>query len=230
MRLAHPDFHFQIRFLSNTIPLFCIERSDLFRKYVSELQDQCEGVPGRFVLSVDWNPVDISKASMMVSDILHPDIGNRRLASALYRKMNSIAISENYRSETIAIKQALSAWLLQLEESIPCAITHEQEPDINDLFKTCKVRFDLEKSLPETLIQYIKICAEFLKASLFILVGVHDFLLPDELEYLCQTALYEEVNLLLIERHMPERLLKIEMPYIIDRDFCEIYNDEDENL
>ena len=61
MKLTHPDYHFEVSFAEDVFPVIVIERSDTFRSYVSELYEEIHGGHGKFVLSRDWKPLDITK-------------------------------------------------------------------------------------------------------------------------------------------------------------------------
>ena len=46
-----------------------------------------------------------------------------------------------------------------------------------------------------------------------------------EIDMLYRTAEYENISILDIERYEPDQYHPLEKSYIIDNDFCEIYNE-----
>lgn len=116
--------------------------------------------------------------------------------------------------------------MFELEDGISLAVTHITTIDAVSLFKALEVRFDNEiEDLPGKLCSYLKICAEFLKTRLIIIVGMHESMTSEEIALVHRTAVYEKVSLLDIERHVPMDVQDFEKLYIIDNDLCEIYND-----
>ena len=225
MRLAHQEFHFVIRFSENVIPVLVLERAELYRKYVCELSEQCDGARGGFVLSKNWEPVELGKSAVLLTNLFHIDINGKRLLAALQKKLNAVAVSPQYIQETNTIRQAISTWLLCLENEMPYPVAHE-EIQVNDLVKASGVHLPFyDNSETEALTVLLKMCADLLKAQLLICVGLHDCFTSEELEEIYKAAAYEKVYMMDIERHQPDSTHPNERCYIIDKDYCEIYNE-----
>lgn len=223
MRLAHSDFHFVMELDEVKPAVLVIERSELFRKYVDEIRGQCEGEKGGFVLSMNWEPIEFPKKAIMITDLFHLDLNGKKQLTALHKKLNMLALSSEFLLETTRIKQAISTWLLFLEEEIPFPIAHEEDFSVIDLIKASAVRFENTcASLPKQLETYAKICAEFLGINLLVCVGLHDMLTTEELELFYMGCSYEKIMVFDIERHDPEILLPVETRHLIDKDLCEI--------
>ena len=226
MKLAHPEFHFLIDISEVSFPVLVLERSDLYYRYISQLCSQSEGAPGSFILSDSWTPLDFGKSVLVVSDLFHVDLNNRRLITALSKRMNMLAVSEHHIQSSLSVQDILIKWVLELENALPGAIVHNECIDIGSILKSIGVRFDdSNNNLVELVCNYIKICAEYMSTRLMVFVGLHNSLDNTSLIEIYNTAGYIKVSILDIERYMPEDKLPCEKYYIIDRDNCEIYND-----
>ena len=230
MRLAHKDFHFIMPLAEASVTVLVLERSDSFRKYVAELSRQCDGKEGGFVISKNWEPVSLSGSALILTDLFDIEINSKKQLTVLYKKMNQIAISPSFVRETEAIKNALSTWLMYIENELPVPVIHDLDISIADILKSCGIHFDYnEASIPDVLEMIVKVCAGFLCIPILICIGLHDILDEKELISLYKEAEYEKLSILDIERHCPEYRHPKEKTFILDKDLCEIYNESDEN-
>ena len=95
------------------------------------------------------------------------------------------------------------------------------------MLKTTGIRFDDETTdMKERLCNFLKICAGFLQTRLIVIPGLHSHLTQESLTEIYKAAMYEKVAIMDVERYNPDIKLPCEKYYIIDRDNCEIYNDE----
>ncbi len=228
MILSHPDFHFSVNISENRFPVLVLERSDLFHCVISTIISQSEGDNGPFVLSENWEPLDISKSVIVLTNLFHVEINGRKQMAALNRALNTMALSEHHYQSTCALQNSILNWALDLENDLPCATIHNESIDISTLLKTAGIRFDDETSdITERLCNFIKICAEYLHAQLIVIANLHSHLEEQALNEIYKTAMYEKIPILNIERNLPDFKMSCEKYYIIDRDNCEIYNESD---
>ena len=103
---------------------------------------------------------------------------------------------------------------------LPYELIYERNIDTQDLLKLCKLSLlESYELLLEKLINYVKIISQVCFTKCLFLVNIHDFLLEQELEMLYETAIYSDVNLILIESHQREKL-PYEHTYILDDSNC----------
>lgn len=226
MKLAHPDLHFVMEIAETRFPVLILEQSDLYFRLVSELCLQADGATGRFVLSEGLDLLDIGKHTVVVTDFFHLELNGKRQAAALMKRLNALAVSEHHLQDTLAVQDQIARWVMELEDELPYAVTHNDPPDTGVILKSAGIRFDDETDgLAEKICNLIRISAEYLNTRLLITVGLRTALEEDSVRELYKTAMYEKVPVLDIERYCPENRLDCEEYYIIDRDNCEIYND-----
>lgn len=224
--------HDSVEITESKFPVLVLERPELYFRLVSELCDQAEGVPGSFVLSESLDLLDLGKSVHVVTDLFHIDLNGRKQAVALGKHLNSLAVSEKHIQSILKIKSAIHEWAMELEEDLPYPTAHHEDLDIGSVIKVLGIRFDEDMAeLGEKLCSLIKICAAYLNIRLLVFVGLHSCLDEFALHELYKTAMYEKMPVLDIESDAPSNRLQCEKYYIIDSDYCEIYNEyDDESL
>ena len=189
---------------------------------------QTDGANGRFVLSDNWEPIEIGKNLLLVTDPFHLELNGKKQTSALAKRLNALAMSEHHIQSTLELQDQINRWIMELEEDLPYVTVHNDSLDIGTVLKAAGIRFDeTAEKLEEKICSLIKISAEYLNIKLLALVGIHTVLGNESIREIYKTAIYEKISIMDIERYRPESLLDCETPYIIDRDLCEIYNDLD---
>ena len=228
MRLAHSSLHFVIPFEENQIPVLVVEEQALFRSLVQEVISQTQGEKGNFVLSDDWVPIPIDKNLLSVTDVFSLNLNERRLMTALHKEAGLLAHSEKLYIQTAQMKAYLTDWLTSLELEMDYPITYDEEIDITSLLKAINFQFDTGGiELPGQLERYIQIVNEFSKMKLIIFVNLHSLLRLDELDQMYRSARYRKARLLLLESRLPLYEHADERRFVVDKDLCELYSDEE---
>ena len=105
-----------------------------------------------------------------------------------------------------------------------CKLCRLHDPqDIAGLLKAMDVKYEeIEESLLEHLIRYIKLVVELLGVKLIIFVNLRSYLSDRQFRGLIQEIKYQEIKALFIE-NQEKACIEGGMRYIIDKDGCEIY-------
>lgn len=222
MKLVHPDLNRQIVFQNYGACEWIIESPYLFGKYVQELRNQIAGEEGEFVLSEEGKECDISKCVEIITDPLNVNINEKKIITRLYSELEKIA----YREELFALTQEtfcnLQRYFSELEQISPYILRTGDSVEMISLFKALDVEMeDYAENYLDKLDQYIKILAELLKRKLLVIVNIRSYLDDEQLTQLLNNAVYNEVNILLIES-VQRKLIEGALHYIIDFDGCEI--------
>ena len=77
-------------------------------------------------------------------------------------------------------------------------------------------------TLPERMLEYMKLCRRFFGKKLFVFLNLKSFLSDRELELFYGTVMYEKFDILLVEGTQRGKTCSCERVYIIDSDLCEI--------
>ena len=112
---------------------------------------------------------------------------------------------------------------MDLEDSANYAVQFSDRLDIVGLLKAMDVKYEeIEESLLEHLIRYIKLVVSLLNVRLIILVNIRSYLNDTQFDELIQEIKYQEIKVLFIE-NQGRGCAEGGMRYIIDKDGCEIY-------
>ena len=225
MRLAHPDWKFVLEFRENETPVLVIEDPRRLRQAAGELARQADGEEGRFVLSKDWEPIEIEKNLRVMTDVFGLDVNERKSLSALHRELHRAAEGEKYFLKTAELKTQLARWMAALEMETPYALEYE-DANVPALLKALDVRFENPPSeLTERLAQWMRIQTAFLSVRCIVCVNLRALFDVEELRQLYQCARYEKVHLLMLENRAEGKIDPGERFFVIDKDLCEIYDE-----
>lgn len=208
------------------VPVIVIEPKEFFRHLVKDLSNQSDGDVGPFVLSDNWEPVDISKNMMVITDPLMSSINDKKLQTALQRWLSRQAVNEHNFVSTREILHQVQTWAMIICEESEEALTMESEPDVTQLLKMCNIRFEEEDdNLPDLLLKKMRVVQSYLGISCFAFVGLKECLTREELLELYRIARYRNINIMLLESIQPEIIHDVETLWLIDQDYCEIFPD-----
>lgn len=222
MKLVHKDLGRQIVFNNYGSCEWTIESPELFTKYVQELYAQTEGKEGNFVLSEGDKEIDIGKYMELIINPLSVNINDKRILNKLYMMLEGLAFKEDIYLLTQEMKGKLQSYFLQLEYLSPYILTMDLEIDIVAILKAIGVKIENNTdNFMEKLDLYIKILAELLQKKVIALVNIGSYMKKEHVKQLMNTAIHNEISLLLIENHQ-RNFSKESVQYIIDKDGCEI--------
>lgn len=223
MKLVHPDLGFQMQFDHTKACEWVIESPGLFAKYVQELQQQVEGEEGNFVLSEGDKEYPLSKYGEVIVNPLAIDLNDKKILNKLYHELAEQAVEEEMYLLTQKVMGDLQSYFFQLEQECPYILESDMEIDMLSLFKALGVRLeDYSENFFEKIVQYMKILAELMGRRVCIFVNIRSYLDEHQMEQLVETAVYNELALLFIEKTQEGFSNQISR-YIIDKDNCEIF-------
>lgn len=208
----------------NRVTEWIIESPDLFAQYVQELVCQCAGEDGDFVLSNHEKLVEISKYMEIIFNPFNIDINSKKILNKLYSDLEKLAKTEEIYLQTREMMQGLTEYLLELEQKSEYILGFEQEFDLTAIFKAVGMKHEImEEDYFERLIRYIKIISQMLGIKIVTFINVRSYLNDLQMEQLLKEAVYQEIQILLVE-NQERTCLKDTFRYIIDYDKCEIFN------
>ena len=219
MRLVYQDYNFMAEISQGEVTVIIAENPKTFCDFVSNIQEVIE-VKGEKVLLTDDSGEVISKDICDI--ILSPmdfQINSKKILNSIYKETTQIIKEELWMQEQ-ELYNLLMDFLDRVVIKLPYELIYERNIDTQDLLKLCKLSLlESYELLLEKLINYVKIISQVCFTKCLFLVNIHDFLLEQELEMLYETAIYSDVNLILIESHQREKL-PYEHTYILDDSTC----------
>ena len=206
--------------INGKILLLVIENKQLYRKTILNLAN--ENSEGLFVFSKDYEPLEYSKKIKCVTNILICDFADKTLITKLNQMLESIA-NTRYFTETSELKALLSAFSEKLCEETNFDFTCNPDVETARLFKLFGFvpRIDNDNEI-EQLLRYFKLMRDYLGIECFVTQNLHLLLTNEELSFLYQTLVVENIHLIDIESFVPDFVDEYEIKIIIDNDLCEM--------
>lgn len=228
MRLAHTSLGFVMPCREDKVSMLVVEEPRLFRCLIQDLSLQIQGNKGGFTLSEEWVPMPIEKYVWTVRDVFSLDLNERKALTGLYKEASLLAYTQNMCEATFSMKASVSEWLSRLEMDIAYPVGYDTDIEISSLLKAANFRFDPgEGEIPELLDKLLCIYTTFLKIKVFVFVNLYGLMTQDEMDQLYRAALYRKAHVLLIESRMPDTMHPLESRYLVDKDLCELYSDQE---
>lgn len=221
MKLMHPLLTCPIELGQGWVPVLAVESPQLFRQWVFEWSGQSQGEAGTWVLSHQDEVLDCGQHLLMIDQYVHLSLEDRKLLNRFQALVQSV-LWEELEEESMALQQHIQSYLSRLTTQIPVPVGYGEGDAVWPLLKTMKFQPVLDGVSPlERLTQYLELYHRLMPQPCVLLVGLHLYFSPQELEQFYQMALYEQWNLLVVEPYQSPPLSQ-ERWHVIDGDFCEL--------
>lgn len=222
MKLAHPDINTLIELEEGMIYIFSIENPRFFFSVIADLYAQtCKGV-GRFVLSENNSPIDISSNAELITQLIPFEVNRKSLLTRLYSKIKEEAFNEVNYLATSELIATIGKYFYSLSENADGQIVFDDEADFSALLKATGARFQEDyDSLSEKLLDYMLNVRQYEKDKLFIFVNLKSYIGADEIKGFYKMIILHKLKVLLIESVTRDKE-EYEKRLIIDIDLCEI--------
>lgn len=197
-----------------------IENPKVLYEFVSDIYVQCSGGTGQVVLSENYEPIELKKTADLITQLVPFSINKKELINKIYAQINSLAFRDEFYQATQEMLAYTERYLYNLTESFSSLFTISQPDDISWLVKGFSLGYD-EKgmTLSEKLLEYMLAVSEFLKHSVFFVVGLRSYLTDKDVYGLYKSALLSGMTMICIDDH-DCTLLDCEKRTIIDKDMC----------
>ncbi len=229
IQIAHVHLETPLILSDEFVQVLIVENPEEFYAMVFDLNRQFDGEQGTFVFSRNGQTVDVCKNGTIISDLFHFDLNDKKIITALYKRLEQVALGEKIILFNELISETM-AFLSELAFEIPFAIEYG-EPQPSDYFKISGLKFEKNyENLEEKIICYINALIELKGCDFFIFVNLKSVLNDERLLRLYEHCNREQVGVLLIESQKQRPLLSMEKAIIITEDLCEILENYDEML
>lgn len=146
-------------------------------------------------------------------------------------ELASQAVGEKHYLKTAELRGALIAWAEALSAAQSLPLAFDDDPDVSGLLKLLNFRLDEEGlDLPSRLDQLFRLQAGLLGTDIVVLLFPHQQFSDEELEQVYRAAHYRKLFLLCMETRVPARKLEGESWFIIDKDHCTVYNQDEQEF
>ena len=224
MKLVHPEYSFQLEFIEGGAIELIIENPKAFTGFINELLFQLEGEEGRFVLSHEYDVIEINQRLECIINPFDLDANKKKIINKLYTLIKQEIIMSELMVEIGEAYHKFIEIINNIEGTVDYPLYYREDIDINNFLKFMDVKLQIDEgSVLEKIVDYIKILHELMRYDIIVLVNIQSYLSHKELEGLLKHACYEEIHFLFIESmdrgNTNDNIKKV----IIDKDLCEIF-------
>lgn len=224
MKLMYQDSILDFEIFHNKVTVISFEDRKVFRRMVTELDVQCDGGEGPWILNDNDKAFSIDKYSHIILNPLYVDVNSKTLLTKLQNQLSKEALLMT--EEVADIVNRLHAFYYSLEFGYPLSIQHKLEIGTAELIKLGSFNFEFNrKGDVMDLMSYIEVVDTLLSPMLYIMVNLDLVLNDDEINVFYQNILSRQLRLVCLTTGSlnKEKLDKsLINGYILDNDFCAI--------
>ena len=224
MKLMYQDSILDFEISHDKVTVISFEDCKIFRRMVTELDIQCDGGEGPWILNDNDKAFGIDKYSHIILNPLYVDVNSKTLLTKLQNQLSKEALLMT--EEVADIVNRLHAFYYSLEFGYPLSIQHKLEIGTAELIKLGSFNFEFNrKGDIMDLMSYIEVVDTLLSPILYIMVNLDLVLNDDELNVFYQNMLSRQLRLVCLTTG-PLNKEKLDKSlingYILDNDFCVI--------
>ena len=224
MKLMYQDSILDFEISHDKVTVISFEDRKVFRRMVTELDVQCDGGEGPWILNDNDKAFSIDKYSNIILNPLYVDVNSKTLLTKLQNQLSKEALLMT--EEVADIVNRLHAFYYSLEFGYPLSIQHKLEIGTAELIKLGSFNFEFNrKGDVMDLMSYIEVVDTLLSPMVYIVVNLNLVLNDDELNAFYQNILSRQLRLVCLTTGSlnKEKLDKsLINGYILDNDFCVI--------
>lgn len=223
MKIVNFNFEHKLEFKENVITTLVIENQKCFREYINELIYQIEGNDGNFVLSDNNSEIKMSEKVTIVTDYYSLNDKISSYDSKLQNELKKIVVNDDLFTKGSEVISKILNFAEEIGMEIPYTLEFT-EPSLQNLIKFLKYRIVLDNnSLPELVLDFMKVSNWLVGLEIFVFVNIHSFLTEGEIKTIVSESLSLKYNLVFIENIKPTYSIDGEKLIIVDDDLCEIF-------
>ena len=221
MILKINSFENIIKFDDESVKVINISNPKLFSNIIETINEQINGIDSDDVLLLDDNNdiLCMDKEMYILSDLFNIDYNSKKILNGLYNLISkNIEGEQNFELENLVLK--IRNYLISEINELPVEITMKQELEITEILKMFSVKIDNSTyiSVFERVELVINLLSTLKIANILVIPNLKQFLTEKELVEVYKYSLYNNINLLLIERNSSNKL-KYEENFYIDNNF-----------
>lgn len=229
MKMVSSFFNSHIEFQENHVQSIVLENQRTFLAFVTDMQEQLEGVEGETVLSVDATPVAMSARLCLSTNFVPFILSTKELIAATVKRLEKTAVAGDRYGEMKDVLARIKRFVNECALELPHEIELEKL-SIGALLKACGVSI-AEDGLPllEKIVLYMKLVRELVGERLFVFVNLRSFLDDSAMERLFDDIFGNKFEVLLVESS-ERKLLPGEKRLLVDDNLCEIISPDGEEI
>ena len=221
MRLRINGFENEVIFTDDSVNILEINNTNCYTHIIKTINDKINGIESNEIFLLDENNVELKmdKHIYLVIDVFNIEYNSRKIMNKIYDLIAiNVKNNQDFKIEEMALK--LRNCIIEEINEMPFEFEMKNEIDIPEILKLYNLKIDNDNY--STVLQKIEILIDILAtlkiADLLIIPNLKMFLNDEELLELYKYSLYNNINLLAIERKNDNKL-KYESILRIDDEF-----------
>lgn len=224
MKLMYQDSTLDFEVSSDKVTVISFENCKVFRRMVIELDIQCDGGEGPWILNDNNKAFNLDKYGHIILNPLYVDINSKALLTKLQNQLSKEALLMT--EEVADIVNCLHAFYYSLEFGYPLSIQHKLEIGTAELIKLGSFNFEFNRTGDiMDFMSYIEVVDTLLSPMVYIMVNLDLVLNDDEINAFYHNMLSRQLRLVCLttgsfdKENLDKSLIN---GYILDNDFCVI--------
>ena len=224
MKLMYQDSTLDFEVSSDKVTVISFENCKVFRRMVTELDIQCDGGEGPWILNDNNKAFNLDKYGHIILNPLYVDINSKALLTKLQNQLSKEALLMT--EEVADIVNRLHAFYYSLEFGYPLSFQHKLEISTAELIKLGSFNFKFNRTGDiMDFLSYIEVVDTLLSPMVYIMVNLDLVLNDDEINAFYLNMLSRQLRLVCLttgsfdKENLDKSLIN---GYILDNDFCVI--------
>lgn len=221
MKLKINGFENEIIFDDDYVNVLSIVTPKCFSHILEVINNKINGIESNeiFLLDNEENEMKFDKEICFFSDYFNVDYNSKKVLNSLYKIIaDNIKLRQDFKIEEISFN--LRNYIIEEINELPFEFVMEDELDVVDILKLYNLKIDGEScaTILERIENFISIISTLKIAKIIVFANLKSFLSEEDLLELYKFSLYNNVNILLIERECNKKF-KYEKLFVIDDNF-----------
>lgn len=220
MMLVYPPIGLTADISGDKVLEIVIEEPEMFYRIADDIYSQVNGKPGEVVISENYVPIQLSKEADIITQFVPFTLNRKDILSHIYGRLKEKSVNEQFYNSTQELYAYIEKYLYDLAEDEDVEMDICRPEDIAAVLKAFELHIvETDRKLVERSFEYILASREYKKRSVFVTVGLRNYIKDSEAEDLFQSVLLNGITLICLEDKASARL-KNESRIIIDKDLC----------
>lgn len=217
MKLRILGFTQDIIFNEESVNVLKIDNANLFCNVIKNINDKANEI---LLLDENEQILDIESNTYIIFDIFNIEYNSKKILNKIYDIIaQKISLNQDFELERLSSK--MRKYLTEEINEMPFEFTMKEELEVQDILKLFNLKID--EMNYNTILEGLEFLVNSLSAlniaNILIIPNLKLYLNHSELVEFYKYALYNNINLLIIERSIEEPRLQYENIYIIDNEF-----------
>lgn len=193
------------------------ETSNHFYVFLKDINDAYAGNTENIDFIQNEKEYNFRTKAIFISDIISYEINSRKVKNELLKSISELA-DDDFQKEIENINKQLLE-LINNKITLWGDIYFRDEIPIIDYLKLFEFEVnDVDKSLIEKIMIWIKSFIDLYQIDFYVFVNLFDFLNKEEIEILNSFCQQEKISILVVTRHNYSELTAFIHQYIVDKD------------